>query len=47
MFWRTRIGTEIDVIEKNGENIFATECKWNYTDVVFSEFLKKISACKN
>lgn len=46
MFWRTRIGTEIDVIEKNGENIFATECKWNYTDVVFSEFLKKYPHAK-
>lgn len=41
MFWRTRTGLEIDVVEKNGENIFATECKWSDTNVVFSEFLKK------
>ena len=28
MFWRTRAGSEIDVIEKNGVEIFAYECKW-------------------
>ncbi|MDP2586290.1 MAG: ATP-binding protein [Candidatus Komeilibacteria bacterium] len=28
MFWRTRTGIEIDVIEKNGLEIFAYECKW-------------------
>ena len=28
MFWRTRTGLEIDVIEKNGTDIFAYECKW-------------------
>ena len=28
MFWRTRTGVEIDVIEKNGSKIFAYECKW-------------------
>lgn len=28
MFWRTRAGQEIDVIEKNGIDIFAYECKW-------------------
>jgi len=28
MFWRTRSGIEIDVIEKNGKEIFAYECKW-------------------
>lgn len=28
MFWRTRAGVEIDVIEKNGPEIFAYECKW-------------------
>ncbi|MBI5754092.1 ATP-binding protein [Candidatus Peregrinibacteria bacterium] len=28
MFWRTRIGQEIDVIEKKGIEIFAYECKW-------------------
>lgn len=28
MFWRTRFGQEIDVIEKDGIKIFAYECKW-------------------
>ncbi len=28
MFWRTRAGVEIDVIEKRGAEIFAYECKW-------------------
>ena len=28
MFWRTRLGTEIDVIEKDGVEISAFECKW-------------------
>jgi len=28
MFWRTRAGQEIDVIEKSGANISAFECKW-------------------
>jgi len=28
MFWRTRAGIEIDVIEKKGPKIFAYECKW-------------------
>jgi len=28
MFWRTRAGAEIDVIEKNGIKISAYECKW-------------------
>lgn len=29
MFWRTRAGQEIDVIEKSGAHISAFECKWN------------------
>ena len=28
MFWRTRAGAEIDVIEKSGVDIWAYECKW-------------------
>ncbi|EKE01380.1 MAG: Prokaryotic ATPase [uncultured bacterium] len=28
MFWRARNGSEIDVIEKTGAEIFAYECKW-------------------
>jgi len=31
MFWRTRSGAEIDVIEKNGVKIAAFECKWKTT----------------
>jgi len=31
MFWRTRAGVEMDVIEKNGIEIFAYECKWKET----------------
>lgn len=31
MFWRTRKGQEIDVIEKSGSNIAAFECKWRDT----------------
>lgn len=40
MFWRTRTGLEIDVIEKKGLDIYAYECKWRKTDVSFKEFLK-------
>lgn len=31
MFWRTRTGQEIDVIEKGGADICAFECKWSDT----------------
>ena len=41
MFWRTRTGLEIDVIEKRGFDISAYECKWSDTNVSFKEFLKK------
>ncbi len=41
MFWRTRTGVEIDVIEKKGDNITAYECKWSDTNVSFEPFLKK------
>lgn len=41
MFWRTRKGDEIDVIEKQGTDIAAYECKWNDNDVSFKQFLKK------
>jgi len=40
MFWRTRTGLEIDVIEKSGLDIYAYECKWNQINVSFKEFLK-------
>lgn len=41
MFWRTRLGEEVDVIEKNGTEITAYECKWSDTKVSFEPFLKK------
>jgi predicted AAA+ superfamily ATPase len=41
MFWRTRKGLEIDVIEKSGVEIAAYECKWNPAETqAFSYFLK-------
>lgn len=40
MFWRTRTGIEIDVIEKKGTEISAFECKWSKTPVSFTKFLK-------
>ncbi len=40
LFWRTRIGSEIDVIEKKSNNISAYECKWSKTDVVPTSFSK-------
>ena len=40
MFWRTKKGLEIDVIEKIGQDIYAYECKWNNSEQVsFSTFL--------
>jgi len=38
MFWRTRSGLEIDVIEKSGVEIFAYECKWKETAIMPSTF---------
>ncbi len=46
LFWRTRKGIEIDVIEKSGESITAYECKWKKEEVSFKEFLKKYSDAK-
>ena len=40
MFWRSRTGHEIDVVEKSGEKIFAYECKWKEQGVSFSNFIK-------
>lgn len=31
MFWRTRTGQEIDLIEKSGAHVSAFECKWSDT----------------
>ena len=41
MFWRTRTGLEIDVVEKKGLDIAAYECKWSKEDVSFGQFLKR------
>jgi predicted AAA+ superfamily ATPase len=41
MFWRTRSGDEMDVIEKSGMEITAYECKWSTTKVSLEPFLKK------
>jgi len=40
MFWRSRSGQEIDVIEKNGVNISAFECKWKDIVSVPIQFAK-------
>ena len=40
MFWRTRTGLEIDVIEKKGTTISAYECKWKDKEVIFTRFKK-------
>lgn len=41
MFWRTRTGLEIDVIEKQGQVLHAYECKWQEEEVSFGKFLEK------
>lgn len=47
MFWITRKGLEIDVIEKNGVDITAYECKWNPAEnPLFSLFLKLYPSAK-
>lgn len=40
MFWRTRTGLEVDIIEKKGDRIVAYECKWGTEEVSFKAFLK-------
>ncbi|MBI5798923.1 MAG: ATP-binding protein [Candidatus Yonathbacteria bacterium] len=40
MFWRTRVGVEIDVIEKRSNEIFAYECKWKEKVTVPASFAK-------
>lgn len=42
MFWRTRYGEEIDVIEELEGKISAYECKWgNENHAAFNTFLRK------
>ena len=40
MFWRTRTGAEIDVIEKSGIKISAYECKWQDSAIAPPAFTK-------
>jgi predicted AAA+ superfamily ATPase len=40
MFWRSRYGQEVDVIEKAGAGIFAFECKWKESTIVPPQFAK-------
>jgi predicted AAA+ superfamily ATPase len=46
MFWRTRQGIEIDVIEKKGDQLHAYECKWKKQDVSFNNFKKMYPEAK-
>lgn len=46
LFWRTRTGQEIDVIEKSGPHISAFECKWKETVSAPKQFLKAYSNAK-
>jgi len=46
LFWRTRSGIEIDVIEKGGMEISAYECKLGDTTVSFAGFLKMYPRAK-
>jgi len=41
MFWRTRAGVEIDVVEKSGAEVRAYECKWKERSIVPVSFQKK------
>lgn len=41
LFWRTRDGMEIDIVEKYGAEIRAYECKWQTQDVSFKRFLSR------
>lgn len=40
MFWRSRAGAEIDVVEKSGAKISAFECKWKAGASAPAQFLK-------
>ena len=46
MFWRTRTGFEVDVVEKRGTSISAYECKWSDKSVSFKNFLKSYPQAK-
>ncbi len=46
LFWRTRTGQEVDVIEKSGLNISAFECKWKDTvspPAIFAKMYPNVS----
>jgi len=40
MFWRSRSGQEIDVVEKNGAKLRAFECKWKELSAIPPAFAK-------
>lgn len=40
LFWRSRSGEEIDLIEQEGSTLRAYECKWTPQTVSFNAFLK-------
>lgn len=40
MFWRSRSGEEVDVVERSGVRLTAFECKWTPQNISFSAFLK-------
>ncbi len=45
MFWRTRSGDEVDVVEESGDKVSAYECKWNSKErASFKAFLRKYPA---
>ncbi|MBI5220206.1 MAG: ATP-binding protein [Candidatus Liptonbacteria bacterium] len=46
MFWRSRTGAEIDVIEKNGAAISAFECKWKDAVSAPAQFAKAYPQAK-
>lgn len=46
MFWRNNKGLEIDIIEKDGINLVASECKLKDKDVSFRQFLNRYPEAK-
>lgn len=46
MFWRTRTGFEVDVVEKKATDITAYECKWGESASSFTHFLKSYPHAK-
>ncbi len=40
LFWRSRAGAEIDIVEKDGIQVLAFECKWKETTSIPAQFMK-------